>query len=148
MTTPHNHERYEHLLVKAVDRALSADEKTELQSHLDTCEACAAELSDFELIKEATDAMTSRILHDAEIEPPRLQGGAKLWLNASFLLLLVGALLLVGFAGYALWTDAAVPLVVKLGSGAAALGALGLLAYVLRVRARAFGRDPYEEIDQ
>lgn len=148
MTTPRNHEHYEHLVVKAVDGALSPEERAELQTHLETCASCAAELPDFVLIKETTDAMTTRILRDAEIEPPRVKGTAKLWLHVSYLLVFAGVLLLAGFAGYALFTDAAVPVVVKIGSGAAALGSLGLLVYVLRVRARAAGRDPYEEIDQ
>lgn len=148
MTTPSNHEHFEHLVVKAVDGTLTAQERSELQKHLEMCAACAAELQDFMLIKETTDAMTARILRDAEIEAPRVGGSAKLLLNGSFLLLLVGVLLLVGFAGYSFWTDATVPVVLKVGSGAAALGSLGLLAYVLRVRTRASGRDPYEEIDQ
>jgi anti-sigma factor RsiW len=148
MSLPHNHEHYEHLLVKAVDDALSAEERAELDAHLRTCHACASELKDFQLIKETTDAMTSRIMHDARIEPPRTTGAAKIWIQASLLLLLLGALMLTGFAGYALFADAAVPVVVKIGSAVAAMGGLGLLTYVLRLRARAAGKDPYEEIDQ
>lgn len=148
MSPARNHEHYEHLLVKAVDDALTTEEKRELDAHLSTCQTCASELKDFQLIKETTDAMTSRIMHDAQIEPPRITGAARIWIQASLLLLLLGALMLTGFAGYALFADAAVPVVVKVGSAVAATGGLGLLLYVLRLRTRAAGKDPYEEIDQ
>ena len=56
--------------------------------------------------------------------------------------------MLLGYAAYALFVDAAVPLPVKLGAGAMGAGTLVLAAYVARIRARAMGRDPYEEIDR
>ncbi len=141
-----NHEHYEHLLVKAVDRVLTPEERKELDAHLLTCPACTAELQDFQRIKETTDAMTARIMLDAAIEPPRPSVPAKLWIQACFVALLLGLLLLGGFAVYSLYIDAQVPLIVKVGTGLASLGGLGLLLYVLRLRAA--GKDPYEEIDQ
>ena len=149
MSPSAEHERYEALLNKAVDGLLSASERRELSAHLDGCEACAAELEDFRRIKETTDAMTQRIVRDVEIEPPRETPPARWLLGTSFLVMLFGALLLIGFAAYALFVDPTVPMVVKVGSAAMGAGALGLLAYVLRVRARAAGRrDPYDEIDR
>jgi anti-sigma factor RsiW len=146
-SSDHDHERYEILLVKAVDRVITADEQLELDAHLEECQSCRAELDDFVRIKETTDAMAARITNDAIIEPPREPAGVKAALGLGFFLLLAGALLLLGFAGYALFTDATVPLIVKVGAGGLGLGTLVLLAYVLRVRARARRRDPYKEID-
>lgn len=148
MTRGHEHERYEILLVKAVDGQLTAAERRELDAHLLSCAACRAELEDFNLIKETTDAMTQRILSDAAIEPPREPGGVRAALGLGFLLLLAGALLLLGFAGYTLLADAGVPLIVKAGAGALGLGVLVLSAYVVLLRRRAARRDPYREIDQ
>lgn len=149
MSVSAEHEHYEALLMKAVDGLLSASERDELDAHLADCEVCGAELADFRRIKETTDAMTQRILQDVAIEPPRETRPVRWFLGTSFLVMLLGALLLGGFAAYSLFGDPKVPLVVKIGSGAMALGLLGLLAYVLRVRARAAGgRDPYEEIDR
>ena len=110
-------------------------------------EVLLMKVADFHAIKETTDMMTRRILMDAKIEPPREGTYARLTLKVGFLLLLVGALILSGFAAYSLFTDPTVPLVVKLGGSAAGLGALVLLVYVLRIRWRARSKDPYKEID-
>jgi anti-sigma factor RsiW len=142
-----DHERYEILLVKATDGQLDAEERRTLDEHLTGCAACRAELEDFNLIKETTDAMTERILADATIEPPREPGTARGILGLGFVLLLCGALLLLGFAGYTLFSDARVPLIVKAGTGALGLGVLVLSAYVAALRRRAARRDPYKEID-
>ena len=91
--------------------------------------------------------MTKRILMDAKIEPPREGVKARLALGIGFLLLLVGTLILVGFASYSFLADPTVPLVVKLGGSAAGLGAFVLLAYLLRIRWHRRGKDPYKEID-
>jgi len=142
------HERYEALLVKATDGLLTDDERSELDVHLESCRECAEELADFHVIKETTDAMTSRILAHATIEPPRLRGAPRAWVIVCWLLMLTGMLLFIGRSGYELVRDETVPLTIKVGIGLLAGGALGLLAYVLRVRARAVGRDPYVEIDR
>ncbi|MBW2528320.1 MAG: zf-HC2 domain-containing protein [Deltaproteobacteria bacterium] len=148
MSAPQSHQRYEELLMKAVDGLLAPAERRELDEHLEQCPDCAAELSDFTAIKETTDAMTERILADASIEPIRPSASAGAVLSLGFVLLLLGGLLLTGYAAFALFVDPAVPLTVKLGTGAMGLGTLVLAAYVLRVRLRARGRDPYEEIDR
>jgi len=142
------HERYETLLMKAVDGVITPDEQRVLNEHIAECGDCAAELHDFKDIKETTDAMTQRILQDAQIEPPREAGGARVVLSLSFLFLLVGALLLLGFAGYTFAVAADVPPVVKWGAALAAAGSLGLFGYAFRARWRARGRDPYSEIDR
>lgn len=146
MTTPH--QRYETLLVMAIDGCLSPDEQTELDAHVAECDDCAAELADFRLIKETTDAMTTRILKDAEIEPPRPRGAARAWLVVSMLVMLAGALLWFGNVGYEIARAEDIPTFMKLGIGLVVLGGLGLFGYALKTRVRASGRDPYEEIDQ
>ncbi len=146
MSQPREH--YEALLMKAVDGVLSADERRELDAYLKDHPELAAELDDFNHIKETTDAMTARILQDARIEPPRPAAPARALIGGSFLLLLAATLLLLGFAGYHIAVDPEVPTLVKLAFALGAGGLAGLLAHVLRVRARAAGRDPYEEIDQ
>jgi len=148
MTSQPSHDHYEGLLMKAVDGLLSDDERLELDEHLASCETCAAELSDFRDIQQATDAMTERILADAQIESPRLTAPARGVLNLSFALLLAGLLILLGFAGYHMAMDAQVPPLVKVAVALVTAGLLGMLGYTLRIRARAAQRDPYEEIDR
>lgn len=141
------HERFEILLVKAVDEVITPEERRELDAHIQGCERCREELEDFVQIKKTTDSMTARILSDAAIEPPREPAGARAALGLGFFLLLAGALLLLGFAGYTFFADAGVPVVIKAGMGGLGLGVLVLLVYVLKIRARALKKDPYKEID-
>lgn len=142
------HERYEILLMKASDGVIADDERRDLEAHLSECARCRDELEDFRRIIGVTDSMRARILADVEIEPPRESRPTRLALGLSFVLLLIGALILVAFAGYGFLSDAKIPLLVKVGAAVAAVGALGLLAYVFRIRLRAHRRDPYREIDQ
>lgn len=143
------HEHYEALLMKAVDGVIAADEQRELDAHMKTCATCARELDEFTDLKETTDAMTQRILQDARIEPPRETGVARVAISLSFAAMIVGGLLLAGFAGYTVLTAPDVPTVVRVGAILMGLGSLGLLGYVLSLRWRARGgRDPYEEIDR
>jgi anti-sigma factor RsiW len=140
------HERYETLLMRAVDDVLSDEESAELDEHMTTCASCIEELADFRRIKETTNAMTQRILQDAKLQPPHESGATEAVISLSFLMLLAAALLLLGFAGYTFTIDTEAPMIVKVGAGLAAAGSLLLLGYVLRSRTR--GNDPYKEIDQ
>jgi len=141
-----DHEHYEALMMKAVDEVISDGERVDLEAHVRDCSRCASELRDFQRIKEATDAMTQRILESALIEPPRPAGARRAITTVSLLLILAGTVILLGFAGYSLATDAEVPMLVKVGAGLAASGSLGLLAYVLWLRLHR--PDPYQEVDQ
>lgn len=148
MTTRTDHDRYELLLVKAVDGQLGPEERARLDEHLKTCARCREELGDFLAIKKTTDAMTERILADARLEPPREAPATRALMRSGFLLILAGLALLVGFAGYQLFSDPAAPLAVKAGTGAVGLGALAVLAHLLWRRLHGAGKDPYREIDQ
>lgn len=148
MSPADRHEQYEVLLVKAVDGQLTSDEQRLLDAHLAQCAQCREELADFTTIKETSDAMTQRILQDARLEPPREIGARRAFLNACFALVVAGLLILTGFGTFMLLSDPMVPLLVRVGAGAAGLGTLGLLLYLLVTRLRGRGADPYQEIDQ
>ncbi|MBN1946754.1 MAG: zf-HC2 domain-containing protein [Bradymonadales bacterium] len=148
MTHDRPHERYEILLVKAVDGLLSAAERQELDGHLQACATCRAELEDFHQIKETTDMISQRILEEAKIEPPRPTRAARRWLYTGFILVFAGILLLIGWALASLFLDPEVPSIIKVGSGLAGLGALMLFAWVAFIHIRGKRHDPYTEIDQ
>jgi anti-sigma factor RsiW len=144
-----SHEVYEVLVVKAVDGQLTPAERAQLDAHLPSCPSCRDELRDFRHIKEATDMIRSRIMRDAEIEAPRPSARARAALGTGLVLVLIGALTLLGFSAYTFFADSAISPLVRVATGLVGAGALVLLAYVLRIRLRAVrgGRDPYREID-
>lgn len=148
MTIKRDQEYYEGLVVKAVDGQLSAAESDDLERYLQEHPEMREELADFTLIKETTDAMVGRIMADADIEPPRETPPTKALIGGSYLLLLTGALLLIGFSVFTFLTDSEVPPIVKIGSSIGGIGALLLFAHYLRLRLRAVGTDPYREIDR
>ncbi len=143
-----DHETYEVLLMKAVDGVITKTEQSELDTHMQGCSSCAAELADFRTIKETTDALTQRISRDAALQPVEA-GAEKVFGTLSLVLMLVGALLLFGVGGYVFFFDPAVHPLVKLGAALCSVGAFGLLAYSLNLARRAHGdNDPYKEIDR
>lgn len=147
MTTEAARARAEELLMRAVDGLLTEDEERELETLLEELPGYRDELKDFQEISAMTDAMTRRILMDARIEPIRPPTSTRALVSTSLLLLLAGFLLSTGFAAWSFLADSDVPLVLKVAAGAGGLGLLGLLVHVLRVRRRAQGRDPYQEVD-
>lgn len=144
--SPHERAHYEALLMKVVDGVATAAEQAELDAYAATDVQMQAELTDFSRIKETTDAMTQRILATRRIEAPR--PAPRRTIGAAFGLVFAGLALLLGYAAYALAVDPSAPLVVKLGAGALGLGVSVLFFYLLWIRLRGAGRDPYEEIDQ
>ncbi len=142
------HERYEALMMAAVDGVLDEQQQRRWQRHLASCAACQQEYNDFRHIKQVTDAMTTRIRCHADIQPPRLSAFGRGWLGGSMLLLAVGVLLLLAVGVWAVWHDPSTLQAERLGLLLLGGGGLGLLLYVLRARWRAGTRDRYQEIDQ
>lgn len=142
-----NHETFEHLLMKAVDKELDPSERALLDEHLSTCAQCREELADFQRIKESTDALGGRIMQDAKIIPPRESRGARrlVWLATA--LFLAGFAILLGIAGHAFLTDGEVPTTIKVAVSMLAVGTVLLAGLAVYQRVRGIGRDPYEEID-
>lgn len=141
-------ERYQELLVRSVDGCLSPADARELADYLEAHPEAREEQAAHLEIKEMTDAAVGRILADAEIEAVRPMAAARSMLSLGFVLLLLGALVLVAFAAWSFTTDPGVPWAVKVGSALIGAGGLVLFAMVLRSRLRARGLDPYEEIDR
>ncbi len=136
------------LWVKSVDGLATAQEQDELQTFLNAHPQLRQELQMDLQIKASTDALTRRILADADIEAPRAGRGARWVRGAGFGAVLLGALTVIGFAGYLVFTDPEIPEVLRWGLASLAGGVGLLFAYELKVRIRASGRDPYQELDR
>lgn len=136
------------LWVKATDGLLTSQEQVRLDEFLKTQPELRKELEMDMSIKASTDALTQRILAGAQIEPPRPGAATQAMFGLGFVGIFAGLCLLLGFGVHALMTDPEVPIWVQLGVALSGTGTAILFVHALRVRARAMGRDPYEEVDR
>jgi anti-sigma factor RsiW len=141
-------QRYEELLVRAVDDALSAEEQRELEAYLGEHPEAVEERAAHLEIKAITDAAVERILADARLEPPRPGPAGRLVLGLGFAALLLASLAVVGLGIWAFVIDPTLPWTLKLLAGLGAAGVLTLFAYALMTRLRSRRADPYREIDR
>lgn len=141
-------ESMEALWVKAVDGLLTEEEAAELEAWLDTQPELRRELEMEMSIKMTTDTMTARIMADARIEPPKPTRGTRTVLGTGFFFVFTGLAILFGFGLHALLTDPEIPPLLRAGVLIAGFGVATLLGYVVRVRLRAAGEDPYREVDR
>lgn len=141
-------EALEALCVKAVDGVLTNEERAELERHLEADPELRAALEQDMDIKALTDGLAHRMRADAYIEPPRPSPTARGVLGTGFTLILGAVAVLAGYALYAVLRDPEVPMAVRGGVVALVAGVSVLLGYVVRLRLRAHGRDPYTEVDR
>lgn len=141
-------ERWEILVNKAVDGVLSEAEERELEALLARSDERQGELADLRAIKDATDGLRERIRAAYRAAPSRTSPPLRVWWAALGAAGALGFVSVLGYALFALATDASAPRPLAWGvlaMAAAAMLALGTLA-VRRLRAQ--GRDPYEEVDR
>ena len=96
-----------------MDGQLTAREQSRLDVHLANCGSCRQELEDFVDIKETNDMIADRMMKDAQIEPHRERRATRRLLLAGFVLMLIGALALLGFGAQSFFSDSEVPLFVN-----------------------------------
>lgn len=139
-------ERYEELMVKAVDGVASASERDELMRHLVAHPDRRRELDAQRALKALTDGWVARLEHDLAIDrheaSPGWRGGRLVGLT----LLAAGGAALAGGVAWEIARDPEVPawLLVGLGLGAAGLGTL--LVSVIRWRWSTVSADPYTQV--
>ena len=141
-------EEIEALWVKAVDGLLTEAEAEQLEAFLEKQPELLEELEMDMQIKATTDGLTSRIMEDARIEPARPSPQGRSVLGLGFLFVFTGLAIVFGVGLHALLTDPEVPGLVRAGVVLAGFGVATLFGYVVRMRLRAVGRDPYAEVDR
>lgn len=146
-------ERFNPLLSGYVDGELAAEERRRLEEHLATCEACRRELEGLKSLKEDLAMLKFKEPSDAELE--RYWAGVynRLERGIGWILLSVGAILLLSYGAFqfieGLIRDPAVALVVKIGTCALVFGVVVLFVSLLRERLSVCKVDRYsKEIDR
>lgn len=133
-----------------IDDELSADEKADLEKHMKSCEDCSKELKAFRKLKEVTGAMRYADIPEHVWDNYWRGIYRRIELGLGWMLLSIGAIVLIGCGCYYLikdfFMDPAAPLLVKIGVGAGGLGMIILLVSIIRERLFAFRRDRYAEV--
>jgi predicted anti-sigma-YlaC factor YlaD len=143
-------DKYRIMLSGYIDGELSPDEKAALEKHLTSCEECAKELNAFRKLKEVTGAMRYADIPEHVWDNYWHSLYRRLELGIGWVLLSMGAVLLLGCGFYCLikgfFMDPQVPILVRIGVGAGSLGVIILIISAVRERFFAYTRDRYREI--
>jgi hypothetical protein len=143
-------ERFRELAAGHLDRELSPAETEELRRHLEECPDCRLELERQRELKEVIDTMK------LPEPPPELWD--RYWLGVynrlergvAWVLISVAAVIFLGAAAYhlilALFTEAEMPVIMRVGLGCGVAGLAILFVSVLRERLFVRGKDKYREV--
>lgn len=146
-------ERFNPMLSGYVDGELAADERRRLEEHLAACEACRRELEGLKVLKEDLAMLKFKEPSDAELE--RYWAGVynRLERGIGWILLSVGAILLLSYGAWqfieGVIRDPVVQPIVKVGACALVFGLVVLFVSLLRERLTVRKVDRYsKEIDR
>ncbi len=137
-------ERYEELVVRAVDGLASATEKDELMTYLVDHPRRRQDYESQLALKALTDGWVARLEQDVLRDHLQEAPAQKIGKWSGQLLVIVSLLLLTGGGVYEMSMDAEVPLWLKLGVGLGVVGSAVLLAAT--ARARHAVEDPYSKV--
>ena len=132
------HEHYKHLLLKVVDGVATAEEREEFTAHIRSCEECRREYGEFKNLEEFMSTVKLKDLSEDARSAYRHSLYNRLERGIGWILLSLGAILLLGFGGFMLIrefiTDPTVSVVLKIGVCAVLVGFIVLLVSVLKER--------------
>jgi len=142
-----SHDRYKQLLMALLDGELAPGERSELEAHLAGCRECRDELAGFRRLKEVTDMVRFAEPDDASWESYWRVIYNRLERGLGWILLSLGAILLLAYGAFRLveelLTDPTVALLVKVGVGALLLGLVILVVSLVRERLYGLRSDRY-----
>ncbi len=138
------------LLIKLVDDEISPEEQTRLDQHLSTCRECQNDLNELRKWKEVSHSMKGKLLPDMAWDEYWRNLYNRLERGISWILISVGAIILLGIAAYHfvlnLLEDTQLGLLEKLGIFALVFGFVILFVSVTREKLMVRKHDKYKEI--
>jgi predicted anti-sigma-YlaC factor YlaD len=145
-----NCERSQLLITGYLDGELNPEEQTELLAHLEHCPACEDELRQHRKLKEITGRMRFKEPEERIWEWYWANVYNRLERHVAWILLSLGAVLLLSYATYALleeaFFDQGLSLVVRIGVVSVVVGFYALMASIIRERLAIRRSDRYEGI--
>lgn len=129
-----------------LDRELTQQESQQVRVHLETCDHCQALYRDLKALKEKTGGLSWPVSDTARLaamENDLLSRGAQV---SGWLLLALGALVLLAFTVYEYLSAPDVSGILKAGFAAIHLGLAVLFIMVLRQRLASYRNDKYRNV--
>lgn len=145
-------QEYKLLINQWIDGEMSASEKQELEKHLQTCPDCRSEFEKFKNLKEETVQMKKQLFPDMAWDEYWNHLYNRLERGVSWILISIGAIILLGYAAYHYVADflqsPEAPLFEKIAVTAVILGGLILFVSVVREKLMVRKHDKYKEIQR
>lgn len=133
-----NHEHYKHLLLKVVDGVASDKEIEEFKAHIRTCKECRAEYGEFRNLEDFMSQIKLKDLTDEARTAYWRSLYNRLERGLGWILLSLGAILLMGFGVFMLIKEfvinPTVSIVLKIGVCGILAGIIVLLVSVVKER--------------
>jgi len=133
-----SHEHFKHLLLKVVDGVASDKEREEFFNHVQTCEECRREYGEFNNLEELMSTIKLKDLSEEAVETYWQSLYNRLERGLSWILISIGAILLLGFGGFMLIKEfvinPTVSIVLKIAVCTILGGMIVLLVSVLKER--------------
>ncbi|MBN2379224.1 hypothetical protein JXM67_05425 [candidate division WOR-3 bacterium] len=143
------HEHYKYLLLKVVDGVASAKEKKEFLTHIRSCEECRAEYGEFKNLEELMSSIKLKDLTEEAREVYWRSLYNRLERGLGWILLSLGAILLLGFGAFMLIKEfiasPTVSLILKIGVCTILGGIIVLLVSVIKERLLVRRYDKYSK---
>jgi len=133
-------------MMRVIDHQASAEHRQALDTHLQSCQSCAAEFADFRHTKDVTDRMRSSMEFDAILDAIESGVLARVQRSLAWLLSGAGLMLIVCWSLVDVLLDESVPMAIRIGISMLGTGSLLFIIETVRWRRRTAPHDPYRSV--
>lgn len=145
-------QRFQTLLMKAIDGEISADEQGEFQRFIERDSACKKEWQQLKKLKEVTNSMNFKSLPGEAWDNYWLNVYNRIERGLAWILFSVGSIILLTYGGFkaveSIIADPKLAWIVKAGILLTVGGLVTLLASVIREKLFTRKSDPYKEVQR
>ena len=142
-------EGHEQDVMRYVDEEMDAQERSNYERHLESCESCRTSLEEMTALKEVTDTMKIAELPEAVWEKYWTGIYNKVERSVAWFFFIIGSIIVSGYSIYRMIVDPGIDSILRLGIVLTVIGAAILFLSVLREKMAVNRKDRYiSEVDR
>ena len=142
-------EGHEQDVMRYVDGEMDAQERSNYERHLESCESCRTSLEEMTALKEVTDTMKIAELPEAIWEKYWTGIYNKVERSVAWFFFIIGSIIVSGYSIYRMIVDPGIDSILRLGIVLTVIGAAILFLSVLREKMAVNRKDRYiSEVDR